>query len=204
MWTQLVARLLRDEHIQGSMGQSSTTGERTATRHIRHPVSISPTLDRVMSPWHRLCTPRPRRAHLAGPCRYSQRPQDSAPNRPWVHQHGLARARGRSMPTAVTRRRFLFQTLGVIGGTMVTGDLLPLLAAAAQRKQVLRVAIERDIETLRPEISSGDTVNLVRRLIYTTPSSGARNTARMARSSTIQTASRRCSPPPIGCPKIGS
>jgi peptide/nickel transport system substrate-binding protein len=73
------------------------------------------------------------------------------------------------MPTEVTRRRFLFQTLGVIGGTMVAGDLLPLLAEAAKRKQVLRVAIERDFETLRPELSAGDTINMLRRLIYTTP-----------------------------------
>jgi peptide/nickel transport system substrate-binding protein len=73
------------------------------------------------------------------------------------------------MPAEVTRRRFLFQTLGMIGGRMVAGDLLPLLAEAAQRKQVLRVAIERDFETLRPELSAGDTVNMLRRLIYTTP-----------------------------------
>jgi hypothetical protein len=32
----------------------------------------------------------------------------------------------------VTRRRFMFQTLGMIGGTMVAGDLLPLLAEASQ------------------------------------------------------------------------
>ncbi len=73
------------------------------------------------------------------------------------------------MPTAGTRRRFLFQTVGVIGGVLATGDLLPLLAEAATRTQVMRVAIERDIETLRPELSAGDTVNLLRRLIYTTP-----------------------------------
>lgn len=73
------------------------------------------------------------------------------------------------MPTAGTRRRFLCHTVGVIGGALVIGDLLPLLAEAAKRKQILRVAIERDIETLRPELSSGDTVNLLRRLIYTTP-----------------------------------
>ena len=73
------------------------------------------------------------------------------------------------MPQEVTRRRFMLQTLGVIGGTMVSGDLLPLLAEAARRKQVLRVAIERDFETLRPELSAGDTANLLRRLIYTTP-----------------------------------
>jgi hypothetical protein len=42
----------------------------------------------------------------------------------------------------MTRRRFMAQTLGVIGGTMMARDLLPLLAAAAKRKQVLRVAIE--------------------------------------------------------------
>src|SRR6266487_6590394 len=73
------------------------------------------------------------------------------------------------MPHDVTRRRFLFQTLGVIGGAAVSGDLLPRLAEAATRKQVLRVAIERDFETLRPELSAGDTANLLRRLIYTTP-----------------------------------
>src|SRR5207247_8668886 len=63
----------------------------------------------------------------------------------------------------------MFQTLGVLGGTMVSGDLLPRLAEAAKRKQVLRVAIERDFETLRPDLSAGDTANLLRRLIYTTP-----------------------------------
>ena len=47
------------------------------------------------------------------------------------------------MPHEVTRRRFLFQTLGVLGGATVSGDLLPLLVEAAKRKQVLRVAIER-------------------------------------------------------------
>ena len=73
------------------------------------------------------------------------------------------------MPQKVTRRRFVIQTLGVIGGATVSGDLLPLLAEAARRKQILRVAIERDFETLRPELSAGDTVNLLRRLIYTTP-----------------------------------
>ena len=73
------------------------------------------------------------------------------------------------MPQEVTRRRFMFQTMGVIGGATVSGDLLPLLAEAAKRKQVLRVAIERDFETLRPELSAGDTANLLRRLIYTTP-----------------------------------
>jgi hypothetical protein len=40
------------------------------------------------------------------------------------------------MSTAVTRRQFAFQTLGVIGGTMVAGDILPLLAEAAKHKQV--------------------------------------------------------------------
>src|SRR5713226_5886022 len=73
------------------------------------------------------------------------------------------------MPQEVTRRRFMFQTLGVLGGATVSGDLLPLLAQAAKRKQILRVAIERDFETLRPELSAGDTVNMLRRLIYTTP-----------------------------------
>src|SRR6266571_4743087 len=73
------------------------------------------------------------------------------------------------MPQEVTRRRFVFQTLSVIGGATISGPLLPLLAEAAKRKQVLRVAIERDFETLRPELSAGDTANLLRRLIYTTP-----------------------------------
>src|SRR5215467_12382587 len=73
------------------------------------------------------------------------------------------------MPQEMTRRRFVFQTLGVIGGATVAGDLLPLLAEAAKRKQILRVAIERDFETLRPELAAGDTVNMLRRLIYTTP-----------------------------------
>ena len=48
------------------------------------------------------------------------------------------------MRREVTWRRFMFQTLGMIGGTMVAGDLLPLLAEAAKRQQVLRVAVERD------------------------------------------------------------
>lgn len=61
------------------------------------------------------------------------------------------------MSTAVTRRRFVSQTLGVIGGTVVAGDLLPLLAEAAKRKQVLRVAVDRDFETLRPDFSAGYT-----------------------------------------------
>ena len=53
----------------------------------------------------------------------------------------------------VTRRRFMCQTLGMIGGTMVAGDFLPLLAEAAKRKQVLRVAVERDFETLRDTVA---------------------------------------------------
>src|SRR5215475_11186564 len=69
----------------------------------------------------------------------------------------------------VTRRRFMFQTLGMIGGTMVAGDLLPLLAEAAKRKQVLRVAVERDFETLRADFAAGYTNNMLKRLIYTTP-----------------------------------
>jgi peptide/nickel transport system substrate-binding protein len=73
------------------------------------------------------------------------------------------------MPQEVTRRRFVLQTLGMLGGTTVTGEFLPLLAEAAKRKQILRVAMERDFETLRPELSAGDTVNMLRRLIYTTP-----------------------------------
>ena len=73
------------------------------------------------------------------------------------------------MPQAVTRRRFMFQTLGIIGGTMVTGEFLPLLAEAAKRKQVLRVAVDRDFETLRPDFSAGYTNIMLKRLIYTTP-----------------------------------
>src|SRR6266404_7186041 len=73
------------------------------------------------------------------------------------------------MPHDVTRRRFLFQTLSVIGGATISGPLLPLLAEAATRKQVLRVAIERDFETLRPDLTAGDTNWMLRRLIYTTP-----------------------------------
>src|SRR5436189_6152193 len=73
------------------------------------------------------------------------------------------------MPHEVTRRRLMFQTLGILGGGVVSGDLLPRLAEAAKRKQVLRVAMERDFETLRPELAAGDTVNMLRRLIYTTP-----------------------------------
>jgi peptide/nickel transport system substrate-binding protein len=72
------------------------------------------------------------------------------------------------MPTAMTRRRFLFQTLGVIGRAMVAGDLLPLLAEAAKRKQVLRVAVDRDFESLRPDISAGYTHHTLKRLLYTT------------------------------------
>src|SRR6267142_28947 len=73
------------------------------------------------------------------------------------------------MSTAVTRRQFACQTLGVIGGTMVAGDILPLLAEAAKHKQVLRVAVDRDFETLRPDFSAGYTNNMLKRLIYTTP-----------------------------------
>jgi peptide/nickel transport system substrate-binding protein len=60
------------------------------------------------------------------------------------------------------------QTLGVIGGTLVSGDILTLLAEAATHKQVLRVAVERDFETLRPDISAGYTNFMLKRLIYTT------------------------------------
>jgi hypothetical protein len=61
------------------------------------------------------------------------------------------------------------QTLGVIGGTMVASDFLLLLAEAAQHKQVLRVAVERDFETLRADFSAGYPNNMLKRLIYTTP-----------------------------------
>ena len=61
------------------------------------------------------------------------------------------------MPPQVTRRRFMVQTLGMMGGAIVAGDLLPLLASAAKSKQVLRVAIERDFESLRPDVGAGDT-----------------------------------------------
>jgi len=73
------------------------------------------------------------------------------------------------MSLNITRRRFMGQTLGVIGGTMVSGALLPLLAEAAQHKSILRVAVERDFETLRPELSAGSTNWMLRRLIYSTP-----------------------------------
>lgn len=73
------------------------------------------------------------------------------------------------MPQDVTRRRFMLRTLGGLGGTAVAGEFMPLLARAAARKQVLRVAVERDFETLRPELSAGDTNWMLRRLIYTTP-----------------------------------
>ena len=53
------------------------------------------------------------------------------------------------------------------GGT-VSGNLLPLLAEAAKRKQILRVAVERDFESLRPDISAGYTNAMLKRLIYTT------------------------------------
>jgi ABC-type transport system substrate-binding protein len=52
---------------------------------------------------------------------------------------------------------------------MLVGDLLPLLAKAAKRKQVLRVAVDRDFKTLRPDFSAGYTNNMLKRLIYTTP-----------------------------------
>lgn len=73
------------------------------------------------------------------------------------------------MPPEVTRRRFVFQTLGAVGGATVAGDIFPLLARAAKRKQILRVAVERDFETLRPDLSAGDTNWMLRRLIYATP-----------------------------------
>jgi len=61
------------------------------------------------------------------------------------------------MLSDMTRRRFMFQTLAMIGGTIVAGDFLPLLAEAARRKQVLRVAVERDFETLRADFAAGYT-----------------------------------------------
>jgi ABC-type transport system substrate-binding protein len=72
------------------------------------------------------------------------------------------------MPTAGTRRRFLFQTLGRTGGALVAGHLLPLLAEAAKRKQSLRVAVDRDFESLRPDISAGYSHHMLARLLYTT------------------------------------
>jgi peptide/nickel transport system substrate-binding protein len=72
------------------------------------------------------------------------------------------------MSREMTRRRFVCQTLGMVGGTLVAGDLLPLLSQAAKRKQVLRVAVERDFESLRPDISAGYTNAMLKRLIYTT------------------------------------
>jgi ABC-type transport system substrate-binding protein len=62
----------------------------------------------------------------------------------------------------------LFQTLGLIGGTAVAGDLLPLLAEAAKRKQTLRVIVDRDFESLRPDTSAGYIHHMLKRLLYTT------------------------------------
>lgn len=73
------------------------------------------------------------------------------------------------MSLTVTRRRFLVQTIGGLGGATLVSDMLPLLSEAATRKQILRVAVERDFETLRPDLSAGDTNWMLRRLIYTTP-----------------------------------
>jgi hypothetical protein len=61
------------------------------------------------------------------------------------------------------------QTLGVIGGTMVAGELGPLLAEAAKREPVLRVAVDKDFASLRPDIWAGDTNYMLKRLIYATP-----------------------------------
>src|SRR5215470_8345122 len=108
------------------------------------------------------------------------------------------------MPHEVTRRRFMFQSLGVLGGAMVAGDLLPLLAEAATRKQVLRVAIERDFETLRPELSAGDTINILRRLIYTTPILWGMQQRPDGSLIYDMTVWRWCSPPPIRSLRIGS
>jgi ABC-type transport system substrate-binding protein len=57
----------------------------------------------------------------------------------------------------------------MIGGTLVAGDLVPLLAEAAKQKQVLRVAVDTDFASLRPDIWAGDTNYMLKRLIYTTP-----------------------------------
>ena len=55
----------------------------------------------------------------------------------------------------IDRRSFL-QAAGMLGGTVMLGDFLPLLAAAG-RTGILRVAVERDFESLRPDVSAGDT-----------------------------------------------
>src|SRR5262249_5824290 len=85
----------------------------------------------------------------------------------WGPEQHIDRIVWRIIPDAFTRKAEFLS--GVIGGTTVSGDLLPLLAEAAKRKQILRVAIERDFESLRPDIGAGDTFNMLRRLIYTTP-----------------------------------
>ena len=81
-----------------------------------------------------------------------------------MYKRTVGLSKGCLMPSDMTRRRFVFQTLGVIGGTLVAGDFLPLLAEAAKRKQVLRVAVERDFETLRADFSAGYTNNMFKRL----------------------------------------
>jgi len=67
----------------------------------------------------------------------------------------------------IGRRGFL-QAAGLLGGTLVLGDFLPLLAEAGGRTDTLRVAVERDFESLRPEVSAGDTNFTLKRLIYAT------------------------------------
>jgi hypothetical protein len=81
------------------------------------------------------------------------------------------------MPKEVTRRHFLARTVGLSGGATVMGDLLPLLARAAKRKQILRMAVDTDFASLRPDICAGDTNHMLKRLIYTPPFSGVATTA---------------------------
>jgi len=67
------------------------------------------------------------------------------------------------MPPEVTRRRFVFQSPGVLGGTTVAGDLLPLLAEAAKRKRSCGSRLSAISRTLRPDIGVSDTFNMLRR-----------------------------------------
>ena len=72
------------------------------------------------------------------------------------------------MPPEVTRRRFMSQTMGVIGGATVSGPLPPLrqrrLSANRCCAWPSREILRRSARSCRPGIRQ-----LLRRLIYTTP-----------------------------------
>jgi peptide/nickel transport system substrate-binding protein len=72
------------------------------------------------------------------------------------------------MWTDLDRRGFL-QAAGLLGGTLAVGDMPTLLAAASTRTSTLRVAVDRDFESLRPDIGAGDTNHTLKRLIYVSP-----------------------------------